>query len=151
MGATYGLNGSSFDDYAGLSLFDLSGQVDPETAQDALRTIVADIRSIADSVDETEVRVVGRRWRNEVVNSFGSNAATAKWVLWQLRRGRQAGQLPDLLSEFARVDLVRCRDVAHQWLSAAQPSIGVMGLPGRFVRGLELDARVSKFYWSNPY
>ena len=149
LGATYGIRGSSFDEYAGLSLFDLSGQIDPEAAQEALRTLVADMRTIADNLEAPEVSVVARRWRNEVVTSLGSNSATARWMFWQLRRGREASTFPALLGEIAGIDLARCRDVARRWLSPAQPSIGVMGLPGRFVKGLGLDVRVNKFYW-NP-
>jgi len=149
MGATYGVNGSLYDGYAGLSLFDLFGQIDPEVSQNALRSLVADIRTVAKTLGPNEFNPVARHWRNEVVNSLGSNTAVASWVFWQLRRKREASALPELLGEIARIDVARCRDVAERWLSSAQPSIGVMGLPGRFVDGLGLDVHVTKFYWTN--
>jgi len=150
LGATYGIHGSSHDDYVHLSLFDLSGQVDPEAAQESLRKLLADIHSIADNLEAAELARVVRRWRNEVVDSLGSNKAAVQWGFWQLRRGREVSTLPDLLEEIAHLDLARCRDVARRWLSTAQPSIGLMGF-GRFERGLGLDAHVRKFYWDRAF
>jgi len=150
LGATYGIHGASHDDYAHLSLFDLSGQVDPEAAQDSLRKLLADIHTIADNLEGAELSRAVRRWRNEVIDSLASNRAAAEWALWQLRRGHEVSALPELLDEIGRVDLARCRDVGHRWLSAAQPSVGLMGL-GRFERGLDLDVHVRRSYWERAF
>lgn len=149
MGATYDIAAESIDDYAHMSLFDLSGQIDPEASQEALRTLVTDIHTIADNLDTLELSLFARRWRNVLITSFGSNVAVARRIFWQLDRGREPATLPDLLSEIEHVDVMRCRDVARRWLSSAQPSIGMTGLPGRFVHGLGIDVHVSKFYWSD--
>lgn len=149
VGETYQIVGTAVDDYAQVSLFDLSGQVDPEASQEALRTLVADIRSIGDNLTPSELSVVARRWRNVMFDSFDSNATVVRWIFRHLRRGRPVGTLADVPQEIEHLDVTRCREVAHRWLSRAQPSIGLTGMPGRVVQGLGIDVHVTRYYWSD--
>jgi hypothetical protein len=48
----------------------------------------------------------------------------------------------------AAVSIDKCRAAARQWLSNAQPSIAVAGLPGKLVRGLQLSARTRAMRWT---
>jgi predicted Zn-dependent peptidase len=147
MGATYGIHPSMQDDYAHFSMLDLAGQVDPELARETLRAIVTDIRTLAESLQPAEITNASRRWRHEIIASLGSNAALAKLVRLQLRRGHDVRALPELLEEIAHIDQDRCRDVARRFLSGAEPSLGVMGLARKVVEGLGLDVDVRYFVW----
>jgi predicted Zn-dependent peptidase len=147
MGATYGIHPSLQDEYAHFSLLDLGGQVDPELTRETLRAMVTDIRTLAESLQAVEVTNASRRRRHEIVASLGSNAAIAKLIRLQLRRGHDVRALPELLDEIARIDQDRCRDVARRFFSGAEPSLGVMGLAREVVDGLGLDVDVRYFVW----
>lgn len=148
MGATYGIHTQVNRHYPHLTLLELSGQIEPGTAQNAIRQLVLDIRSLSQTLTERELEEVKRRWRNGFVNSFSSNDAVAGSALWALRSGRPPESLKTFPDELMRISLERCREVAARWLDGAQPSIAVAGVPVKLVRGLGLGARVREAYWT---
>jgi predicted Zn-dependent peptidase len=149
MGATYGIHAGIYDRYAGLSLLELQGQVEASNAKAALRSLVEDIRGLASTLQESELDAVKRRWRNDIVNSFSANEAVAQRMHWQLRRGRNPEELPNLPNELMQVDVVRCRQVAERWLQNAQPSLTVAGVPVKLVQGLGLGVKVREMYFTD--
>ena len=149
VGATYGIHPSSDESYAHLSVFDWSGQLEPDRVPDALQAMTADIHGIADSLDAAEVASAARRWRMEIIESLSSNTKAAGLTLWQRRRGRDVRALPSLPDEIARIDRDRCRSVAQHYLSETQPSLGVMGLPERLLHGLQMDVNVQYLMWTS--
>jgi predicted Zn-dependent peptidase len=148
MGATYGVHTQLNTNYPHLTLLELSGQIEPGTAQDAIRRLVHDIRSLSQTLTQRELEEVKRRWRNGFINSFSSNDAVASTTLWTLRSGHAPQSLKTFPDELMRISLERCREVAARWLDGAQPSIAVAGVPVKLVRGLGLNARVREAYWT---
>lgn len=147
-GATYGIHTQVNRHYPHLTLLELSGQIEPGTAQSAIRQLVHDIRSLSQTLTERELEEVKRRWRNSFINSFSRNDAVAEAALWTLRSGHPPQSLKTFPDELMRISLDRCREVAARWLDGAQPSIAVAGVPVKLVRGLGLGARVREAYWT---
>jgi predicted Zn-dependent peptidase len=148
MGATYGIHARVDDSFPGRTLLELEGQVAPESAQRALRTLLQDMRGLAETIEVTELDRVKRRWRNGFINSLASNVTLAELTLRELRRGRGAESLATWPDEIMTVSLERCREVARTWLSGAQPSIAVAGAPVQIARGLGFAANVRRLYWT---
>ena len=100
-------------------------------------------RDIAQRTDE-----VKRRWRNGYLGMLSSNSAVASAALAQIRRGRGPEALATWPNELMQISIEQCRATAQKWLSNAQPSIAVAGLPGKLARGLNLDARIRALQWT---
>lgn len=148
MGATYGIHTRINNHYPHLTLLELSGQIEPGTAQRAIRQLVHDIRSLSQTLTESELEEVKRRWRNNFISSFSSNDAVAGSALWTLRSGHPLQSLKTFPDQLMQLSLERCREVAARYLDGAQPSIAVAGVPVKLVRGLGLGARVREAYWT---
>jgi len=149
MGATYGLRARVNDGFPGRSLLEVQGQVAPENTQTALRTLVEDIRGLAETLDDAELDRVKRRWRSRFINSLSNNFAVGLAVLDHIQRGHPADAIGGFPDELGRVSIERCREVARRWLSRAAPSIAVAGMPVKLVKGLGLGARVRELYWTD--
>lgn len=145
-GGTYGIQSNVFDGYPHLTLLELQGQVEPEALQQALRSLVTDVRELATNLHEGELEVVKRRSRNELLNWLTSNEAIAWLALNHARRGLGVTQLLDAPNELSRVDLARCREVAERWLSRAEPSMVVTGAVGR---GLGIPVTMKQLAWTS--
>lgn len=148
MGATYGIHFTLDDAFPGVSVLDVQGQVHVDQAQAAVRQVVEDMRGLADTLTDEQLDEVKRRWRNRYVAALTSNAAAAAAALKQVRRGLPPETITTLPRDMAAIPLDQCRAVARQWLSQAQPSIAVAGLPGKLVRGLNLSARTRAMRWT---
>jgi predicted Zn-dependent peptidase len=126
-GGTYGIRSGIFDGYPHLTLLEVQGQVEPDAVQQALRSLIADIRGLAASLREEELEAVKRRSRNGLLNWLSSNEAVAILALNHARRGLGIDHLLESPNELSRIDLARCREVAERWLTQAEPSIVVTG------------------------
>ncbi len=145
-GGTYGIRSGVFDGYPHLTLLELQGQVEPEKLQQALRSLVGDVRGLAGTLQEAELEVVKRRSRNELVNALTSNETVAWLVLNHARRGLGVAQLQEAPNELSRVDLARAREVAERWLSNSEPSMVVTGLVGS---GLGIAVTRKQLAWTS--
>jgi predicted Zn-dependent peptidase len=148
MGATYGIHFSVNDSFPGLSMLEVQGQVEEGNAQMAVRQVINDIRGIAESLTPEQLDEVKRRWRNEYVGTLSSNASVASAALWNLRRGRGPEALASWPNELMQISLEQCRATATRWLTNAQPSIAVAGMPGKLVNGLNLNAHFRALRWT---
>lgn len=148
MGATYGIHFSVNDSFPGISMLEVQGQIEMENAQAAVRQVINDIRGIAESLTPEQLDEVKRRWRNEYVGTLASNASVASAALWNLRRGKGPDALTSWPNELMQISLEQCRATAAQWLSNAQPSIAVAGMPGKIARGLNLNAHFRAMRWT---
>jgi predicted Zn-dependent peptidase len=149
MGATYGIHTSLNTSFPGLTLLEISGQVEPEHAQNALRQIIEDMRGLSQTITEAQVEEVKRRWRNAYIDTLSSNRAVAEAAIWQIRRGRSPQDLKHWPNEMMQISSESCRGVALRWLANAEPSVTVAGLPVKLVRGLGLGASVREMYWTD--
>jgi predicted Zn-dependent peptidase len=149
MGATYGIHAGLNASLPGMTLLEVSGQFEPDNAQSALRQIVEDMHALADTLTEAQVDEVKRRWRNAYINTLSSNRSVASTAIAQTRRGRAPEALKDWPNELMQISIERCREVGRRWLSDAQPSVAVAGLPVKLVRGLGLGAHVREMYWTD--
>ena len=148
MGATYGIHFTVNDTFPGLSLLEVQGQIDQENIQMAVRQVIEDIRSLADTLSEDQLDEVKRRWRNGYVNALANNGALATAALGQIRRGQPPEALGQWPNELMKISVEQCRATARNWFADAQPSIAVAGLPGKLVRGLNLSARIRAMRWT---
>jgi predicted Zn-dependent peptidase len=148
-GATYAINAHVNDDFPGGTLLEIAGQVAPEKAQHALRTLVSDVRNLHRTLRADELEKVKRRHTNAFINGLTNNIALGSATLAQLRRGRLPEALTRWPLELEDVSVERCRQVAAKWLSRAGPSIAVAGLPVQLVRGLGFRANVRRLYWTD--
>jgi len=148
-GATYAINAHINDDFRGGTLLEIAGQVAPEEAQRALRTLVSDVRNLHRTLEAGELEKVKRRHESAFINGLANNLALGVATLAQLRRGRSPEALEHWPRELGVVSLERCRQVAAKWLSRAEPSIAVAGLPVPLVRGLGFRANVRRLYWTD--
>jgi predicted Zn-dependent peptidase len=149
MGATYGIHTSLNHSFPGITLLEVTGQVEPQHAQAALRKLVQDMRGLSQTITEQQLDEVKRRWRNEYINTLSNNRAVAGAALWQLTRGRSPEALKDWPNELMQISIERCREVGRHWLADAQPSVVVAGLPVQLVRGLDLGVRVRELVWTD--
>lgn len=148
MGATYGIHFSVNDSFPGVSMLEVQGQIEAGNAQIAIRQVINDIRGIAESLTPEQLDEVKRRWRNGYVGTLSSNASVASAALWNLRRGKGPEALTSWPNELMQISLEQCRATAARWLSDAQPSIAVAGMPGKIVNGLNLNARFRALRWT---
>jgi predicted Zn-dependent peptidase len=149
MGATYGIHAAMNASLPGMTLLEVSGQFEPDNAQNALRQIVEDMHGLADTLTEAQVDEVKRRWRNSYINGLSSNRTVASTAIAQARQGRAPSALEDWPNELMKISIERCREVGRRWLSDAQPSVSVAGLPVKLVRGLGLGAHIREMYWTD--
>lgn len=149
MGATYGIHFALNDSFPGTTLLDVQGQIQAGHVQRAVRQVIEDMRGLADTLTPEQLDEVKRRWRNRYVAALASDDAVASTALSQIRRGLPPATLASLPDEMAAVDIEQCRATARRWLSDAQPSIAVAGLPGKLVRGLNLSARTRTMRWTH--
>jgi predicted Zn-dependent peptidase len=149
MGATYGIHTGVNSSLPGMTLLEVSGQVEPDNAQNALRQIVEDMRGLADTLTVAQVEEVKRRWRNAYINTLSSNRAVASTAIAQTRQGRAPDALKEWPNELMKISIERCREVGRRWLADAQPSVTVAGLPVKLVRGLGLGAHIREMYWTD--
>ena len=148
-GATYAINAHINDDFRGGTLLEIAGQVAPEEAQRALRTLVWDVRNLHQTMQADELEKVKRRHESAFINGLANNIALGSATLAQLRRGRSPEALERWPHDLRGVSLESCRQVAAKWLSRAEPSIAVAGLPVPLVRGLGFRANVRRLYWTD--
>jgi predicted Zn-dependent peptidase len=148
MGATYGIHFSLNESFPGATLLEVQGQIEEDNVKPAVRQVIEDIRGLADTLTPEQLDEVKRRWRNRYVEGLASNASVASRVLSSLRRGVAAESLASLPNEVKQVSMDACRATAREWLSNAQPSIAVAGLPGKLVRGLGLSAHTRAMSWT---
>jgi predicted Zn-dependent peptidase len=148
MGATYGIHFSLNGSFPGVTLLEVQGQIEPDNVQAAVRQVIEDIRSVAQTITPAQLDEVKRRWRNGYIGMLSSNASVASAALSQIRRGRGPETLASWPNELMQISIEQCRATAQKWLSSAQPSIAVAGLPGKLARGLNLDARVRALQWT---
>jgi predicted Zn-dependent peptidase len=139
-GGTYGIHSNLIDSYPHLTLLELQGQVEPESLEPALRGLIADLRGLATSLQESELAAVKRSTRNGLINWLTANDAVAWLVLNHARRGLGVDHLLDSPNELLQLDLARCREVAQRWLSNAEPSIVVTGPVERDL-GIHVNSR----------
>lgn len=144
-GGTYGIHSNLVDSYPHLTLLELQGQVEPEFVEEALRSLIEDVRGLATSLQENELAAVKRSTRNGLVNWLTSNDAVAWLVLNHSRRGLGVDHLLDSPNELQQLDLARCREVAQRWLSNAEPSILVTG---PVERGLGIHVNSRRLAWT---
>ena len=149
MGATYGIHSWINTSFPGMSLLELSGQVEPDNAQAALKQLITDMRELEQTLTEPQLEEVKRRWRNSYVTSLSSNRAVAGLAIEEIRRGRSPEALKQWPNELMAVSLAQCREVARRWLSTAQPAVTVAGVPVKLVRGLGMDISVREMYWTD--
>jgi predicted Zn-dependent peptidase len=150
MGATYGIHSWINTSFPGLSLLEISGQVEPDNAQAALRQLITDMRELEQTLTEQQLEEVKRRWRNSYVTSLSSNGAVADSALWQIRRGRAPEAMKQWPNELMAVSLAQCRDVARHWLTNAQPAVTVTGVPVKLVRGLNMGGvNLREMLWTD--
>jgi predicted Zn-dependent peptidase len=145
-GGSYGIQTRVFEGYPHLTLLEVEGQVDEATVEPALRSLIADLRSLADDLKEQELDAAKRRSRSELLDTLSYNALVARLVLRQLRRGQRAERLHEAATELSRVDVERCREVARRWLSSAEPS---MAVTGRVERGLGIPVSSKQMAWTD--
>jgi predicted Zn-dependent peptidase len=148
MGATYGIHVKVNGSFPGMSLLEVEGQIEETHVQAAVRQVIEDVRGLAESLTSEQLEQVKRRLRNAYVNTLSSDGGIASAALWQLRRGQSPEALARWPNELMQISLEQCRAVARHWLSDAQPSVAVAGLPGKVVRGLNLSARVRSMRWT---
>jgi len=148
MGATYGIHFSLNESFPGVSLLEVQGQIEEANVQAAVRQVIEDIRGVAETLTPEQLDEVKRRWRNDYISRLSSNASIAGAALSQIRRGRGPEALATWPNELMQISIEQCRATAQKWLSGAQPSIAVAGLPGKLTRGLNLDARVRSLQWT---
>ena len=148
MGATYGIHFSLNESFPGLSLLEVQGQIEESNVQAAVRQVIEDIRGVAQTITPEQLDEVKRRWRNGYLGMLSSNSAVASAALAQIRRGRGPEALATWPNELMQISIEQCRATAQKWLSNAQPSIAVAGLPGKLARGLNLDARIRALQWT---
>jgi len=148
MGATYGIHFELNESFPGITVLDVKGQIHEDSVQQAVRQVIEDMRGLADTLTPEQLDEVKRRWRNRYVAALTSDHAVASEALSLIRRGLSPETLPSLPNEMMAVEIERCRATARQWLSEAQPSIAVAGLPGKLVRGLNLSARTRAMRWT---
>jgi predicted Zn-dependent peptidase len=149
MGATYGIHFSLNEHFPGLTLLEARGQVEPDNAQYALRRMIEDIRGLSDTITAEQLDEAKRRRRTDYLVALSSPRAIAAAALAQIRRGRAPNELLQWPAQLMDVSLEQCRAVARRWLSEAQPSVAVAGLPVKLLRGLQLTARVQEMYWTD--
>jgi predicted Zn-dependent peptidase len=148
MGATYGIHFSVNDSFPGISMLEVQGQIESENAQAAVRQVVNDIRGVAESLTPEQLDEVKRSWRTDYVSTLSSNAAIASAALWNLRRGKGPEALASWPNELMQISLDECRRAARRWLTDAQPSIAVAGMPSKIAGGLNLNARFRAMRWT---
>jgi predicted Zn-dependent peptidase len=148
-GATYSISAHVNDAFRGGTLLEIAGQVAPEEARHALRTLVSDIRNVHRTLQADELEKVKRRHATAFIDGLASNLALGTAALKQLQRGRSPEALERWPDELRGVSLERCRQVARRWLSRAEPSIAVAGVPVPLVRGLGFRANVRHLYWTD--
>jgi zinc protease len=148
MGATYGIHFSLNDSFPGLTLLEVQGQIEEDNLQPAVRQVIEDIRSLAETLTVEQLDEVKRRWRNEYVNTLSNDGAVASAALWQIRRGQPPDALARWPNELMQLSLEQCRAAARHWLSGAQPSLAVAGIPSKLARGLNLSANVRTMRWT---
>jgi predicted Zn-dependent peptidase len=148
MGATYGIHFNLNESFPGVTVLDVQGQIEEDNVQRAVRQVIEDIRGLADSLTPEQLDEVKRRWRNRYIGGLASNGSVSSKALSQIRHGLPPESLTSLPNEVMQVSIERCRDTARQWLSDAQPSIAVAGLPGKLVRGLNLSAHTRAMRWT---
>jgi predicted Zn-dependent peptidase len=149
VGDTYGIQSRVFTSAPNRTAVVLSGQLDPLAAQAGLRALLDDIHELEQTLGESEIEVLKRAWRSELVNSTASNPNAAEFVVRELSRQHSSEKLLNLPSEIMGVDLERCRQVAARWFSKAQPSIVVATRTREFARGLGIDAHVQELFWND--
>jgi predicted Zn-dependent peptidase len=149
MGATYGIHFELNESFPGATVLDVKGQIDEGNVQRAVRQVIEDMRGLADTLTPEQLDEVKRRWRNRYIAALTSDHAVASQALSQIRRGLPPETIASLPNEMAAVSIEQCRATARQWLSEAQPSIAVAGLPGKLVRGLNLSARTRAMRWTH--
>jgi len=132
-----------------MTLLEVRGQIEEDNIQAAVRQVIEDVRGVAESLTAAQLDEVKRRSRNDYVNSLASDNGVASAALRQLRRGQSPEALASWPNELMQISLEQCRDVARHWLSGAQPSVAVAGLPGKLVRGLNLSARTRAMRWTD--
>jgi predicted Zn-dependent peptidase len=148
MGATYGIHSWVNTSFPGISLLEIAGQVEPDNAQNALKQLITDMRELEQTLTESQLEEVKRRWRNAYVTSLSSNRSVASSAIGQVRRGRPPEALKEWPNELMAVSLAQCREVARHWLSNAQPAVTVSGVPVQLVRGLGMGVSVHEMYWT---
>jgi predicted Zn-dependent peptidase len=148
MGATYGIHFALNESFPGITVLDVQGQIHEDNVQRAVRQVVEDMRGLADTLTPEQLDEVKRRWRNRYVAALTSDDAVASKALSQIRHGLPPETLTSLPNDMVAVSIEQCRAAARQWLSQAQPSIAVAGLPGKLVRGLNLSARTRAMRWT---
>jgi predicted Zn-dependent peptidase len=149
MGATYGIHMGLTSSFPGMTLLEVTGQVEPENAQNALRQIVEDMHALPETITEAQLDEVKRRARNAYINTLSDNRAVARSAIWQARRGRAPEALKEWPNEIMQISIERCREVARRWLADAQPSVAVAGVPVKLAQGLGLGAHVREMYWTD--
>lgn len=145
-GGSYGIHTSLYEGFPHLTLLEVEGKVDEEAAQPALRGLIADLRGLADNLQERELNAVKRRARSELIETLSSNAELAALILNHTRRGLGVSHMLDAPQELSRVDLARCREVAQRWLSGAEPS---MAVTGTLERGLGIRVNIKQRAWTS--
>jgi hypothetical protein len=148
MGATYGIRFTLNDSYPGLTVLDVQGQIEEDNVQPAVRQVIEDMRGLADTLTPEQLDEVKRRWRNGYIGGLASNSSVARVALSSIRRGLPPESITSLPNEVMQVSIEQCRATARQWLSDAQPSIAVAGMPGKLVRGLNLSAHTRAMRWT---
>lgn len=148
MGATYGIHFSLNEAFPGITVLDVQGQIHPDSVQAAVRQVIEDMRGVADTLTPEQLDEVKRRWRNRYVAGLGSDDTVTSKALALIRRGQPPERLSSVPNDIMAISIEQCRATARRWLSDAQPSIAVAGLPGKLVRGLNLSARTRTMRWT---
>jgi predicted Zn-dependent peptidase len=149
MGATYGVHVNINDHFPGLSLLELQGQIELGSFQRALRDLIRDIRTLDRTLSAAELDSVRRRMLGGYPYALLADNVLAGSMLWELRRGQPpedaAQWWPKALKD---ADLAHCRAVAARWLTQANISLSVTGLPVKLLGKLAPGIRVRELYWT---
>jgi predicted Zn-dependent peptidase len=149
-GSTYGIHSRVVRGAPTREAILISGTLEMDVAQEALRALVQDISDLPRVLGEDEVEKAKRKWHNSLVNSFASNASVASMIVSQFARKKDIAALPNVPNDIMSIDVARCRDVAQRWFVESHPSIVVVtGKPRTFLRGLGVDAHVQLKYFSS--
>jgi hypothetical protein len=92
-GATHAIDARINDDVRGGTLLEIAGQVAPEPARHALRTLVSDVRNLHRPLRPDEIEKVKRRHQRSFINGLANDIALGSATLAQLRRGRSPSAL----------------------------------------------------------
>lgn len=149
-GSTYGIHARVTQAAPGRMAMMMSGTLEMDVAQEALRALIQDISQLPQVLNAEELENRKREWRNGLVNSVGSNAGITELIASHWARNKDIAALPNLPNDIMSIDLARCRDVAQRWLAVSHPSIVVVAIkPRTFLRGLGVDAHVQLKYFSS--